>query len=91
MTKRYVPNMKKVHAAARRAGVPTKNVQLSKRPGKKLQVTLPDGKVVHVGNSDYSDYTIHGDKQRRRNYLNRSKGMPHAKWSRNWLARKLLW
>lgn len=89
--RRYVPNMRKVHAAARRAGIPPKDVVLSKKPGKKLQVTLPSGKAVDIGNSEYSDYTLHNDEGRRRNYLKRSKGMPHAKWSKNWLARKLLW
>ena len=91
MPKRFVPNMRKVHAAARKAGIPTRDVKLSPKPGSKLQVTLPDGRLVHIGHSGYSDYTLHGDEDRRRNYLARSKGMPHAKWSKNWLARKLLW
>ena len=91
MAKRFVPNMRRVHAAARKAGIPPSRVTLSKKPQHKLQVVLPTGRVVHIGHSGYSDYTIHRDEDRRRNYLKRSKGMPHPKWSRNWLARKLLW
>ena len=89
--KRYVPNMRKVHAAARAAGIPTRDVTLSDRPGSKLKVIVPGGRAVYVGHPYYSDMTIHGDKKRQSNYLKRSKGMPHKKWSKNWLARKLLW
>ena len=44
----------------------------SSRKNNKYVVTLPSGKKVHFGSSQYEDYTIHGDKDRRDKYLSRA-------------------
>jgi hypothetical protein len=56
-------------------------------------------KVIHFGNSNYEDFTIHGDKKRRENYLARSANIKNKKgqltkndiFSANYHARKILW
>lgn len=88
----YKPNMAKVRAAARRHGIDPSCVKPSTRKGKKLMVfDQKTGRHVHFGHSGYSDFTIHGDKKRRANYLKRAKGMPHPRMSPNFLAINLLW
>lgn len=44
----------------------------SNKKDKKWMVITPDGKkVIHFGNSNYEDMTIHGDESRKTAYLNR--------------------
>ena len=73
----------------------TAKIQLSTKKDKKYMVTTPEGRRVHFGQMEYEDYTRHGDKTRRKNYLRRSAKIrgdwKKDKYSANNLARKLLW
>lgn len=42
----------------------------SYKKGKKYQVQLP-GKIVHFGDSNYEDYTVHHDDKRKQSYQQR--------------------
>ena len=75
---------------------------LSWKKDKKMVVLAIKGgiqKVVHFGQKGYEDYTMHGDKKRRANYLKRSAGIRNKKgkltkndkFSPNYWARKILW
>jgi hypothetical protein len=56
-------------------------------------------KIVHFGQDGYEDYTQHGSKDRRKNYLTRSAGIRDKNgkltkddpFSPNYWARKVLW
>jgi len=74
----------------------------SKTKGKKLSVyVMRDGKkkLIHFGDSKMKDFTQHGDKERRKAYLARSKGIRDKKGnltyndknSANYYSRKYLW
>ena len=54
-------------------------VAKSTAKGKKYTATLPDGKKVNFGAKGYQDFTQHGDKARRKNYLAR-----HGAGGQNW-------
>jgi len=73
----------------------TAKIGLSTKRDKKYMITTPNGRIVHFGQMGYEDYTKHGNKTRRKNYLTRSgkiKGdWAKDKYSPNNLARKLLW
>jgi hypothetical protein len=54
------------------------NITKSTRAGKKMMATFYDAakkkvKTTHFGQEGASDYTIHGDMQRKANYLSRHK------------------
>lgn len=49
-------------------------IKKSTRKEKKLMVILPSKKVIHFGNTGYSDYTIHKNDKRKYNYILRHKG-----------------
>ena len=70
-------------------------IKISDKKDKKYMVIKPNGRYVHFGAIGYEDYTKHGNKTRRTNYLNRSgriKGdWKSDKYSANNLARNLLW
>ncbi len=76
-------------------GIPIK----STRKGKKLMVLTPQNKIIHFGHSSYEDYTQHKDKQRQKNYCNRSAGIKdkqgnltkNNKEKANYYARRFLW
>ena len=85
------PNMSAVHRNARRMGIPPRDVRVSKRKTKKIEVRDPAGRWVAAGHTGYADFTEHRDRRRRTNYLKRARGMPHPKWSPNWVAINLLW
>jgi len=74
----------------------------SSNPKKKGMVYVKkDGskKLIHFGDSSMKDFTQHGDKQRRKNYLNRSAGIKdksgnltaNNKNSANYWSRKINW
>jgi hypothetical protein len=82
----------------------------SNRKNKKYQVITPAGKIIHFGDSrmeQYKDTTPlklyshlnHGDKERRRRYLARAKGIKNKngeltannKESSNYYSIKYLW
>tara|TARA_R100001463_G_scaffold69255_2_gene122736 strand:- start:379 stop:624 length:246 start_codon:yes stop_codon:yes gene_type:complete len=76
-------------------GIPIK----STRKGKKLMVLTPQNKIIHFGDSNMKDYTQHKDKQRKKNYCNRSAGIKdkqgnltkNNKEKANYYARRFLW
>jgi hypothetical protein len=81
--------------------VPNKPVK-SDRPEKKKMVLVKRGdkkKLVHFGDSSMSDYTKHGSKKRRSNYLSRSGGIRNKSgeltkndpFSPNYWSRRKLW
>lgn len=45
------------------------HLYISSRKDKKLMIINPAGKKIHFGDNNYSDYTIHKDKDRRNRYL----------------------
>lgn len=52
----------------------------------------PDGKKIHFGAKNMSDYTIHNDDKRKQNYINRHK--KNEKWDEinpGSLSRWILW
>lgn len=86
------PNMRIVRANARRHGIPSADVRPSRRKDKKIEVRVPGTRRwVAAGHSGYADFTLHRDKARRARYLKRARGMPHPKYSPNWVAIHLLW
>ena len=65
-------------------------------PAKKYMIYDPkNNKWVNFGQLGYEDYTKHGNKTRRKNYLTRTKGMlgdwKNNKYSANNLSRHILW
>lgn len=87
------PNMRAVRRNARRIGIPARDVRPSRRKLKKIEVRVPGARErwVAAGHTDYADYTTHRDRARRASYLKRARGMPHPKWSPNFIAINLLW
>jgi hypothetical protein len=85
------------------------NYELSSRKGKKLMTVGPNGKLIHFGADGmehFKDKTNllpkklnHGDKDRRKSYLDRSGKIKDGKGnltkdnpnSANYHARKILW
>ena len=82
----------------------------STRKNKKYMVVSPSGKKIHFGDTRYSHYRDstplklyshldHNDKERRKNYLKRAKGIKNKsgdltykdKESANYYAVKYLW
>jgi hypothetical protein len=76
----------------------------STRKDKKMSVYVKDEKtgkpkLIHFGQKGYSDFTKHGDKKRRENYLKRSGGIRDGKGrltkdnknTANYWARRILW
>jgi hypothetical protein len=72
-----------------------KPVETSTRKNKKYMILNDDNKYVHFGDSRYTDYTKHNDKERRKRYLDRAtkiKGnWKKDKYSPNLLSQNLLW
>ena len=68
-------------------------IQPSTRKGKRFMATYANGKVVHFGSSVGKAYIDHGDKAKRKAYLERHE--PRENWndpfSPGSLSRYLLW
>ena len=68
-------------------------ISKSTRKGKKYEAT--DGsKTVHFGDSNYSDFTKHGDEERKKRYLQRHSNEDHSisnALSPAFLAKNILW
>ncbi len=74
--------------------------ELSDRKNKKLK-TIVSGKEIHFGDKRYKHYfdktgllskrLNHGDEDRRRNYLTRTKPLGNDPTKANYHARKILW
>ena len=75
------------------------SLDYSKRKNNKCVVTLPGGKNLHFGSSQYPDFLIHKDKERRDKYLARAKKIKNKKGeltyenpeSANYWSVNLLW
>ena len=64
-------DFKKLTKKAKKLGAESLNY--STRKNKKYVVTLPGGKKIHFGSSQYPDYLIHKDEERKDKYLTRAK------------------
>ena len=88
---------KKLTRNAKKLGAVSLNY--STRKNNKYMATLPGGKKVHFGSSQYPDYTIHKDKERRDKYLSRAMKIKNKQGelthnkpeSANYWSTKLLW
>lgn len=67
----------------------------SSNKNKKYCIYDKNDKLIHFGQLGYEDYTKHLDRQRRKNYLNRSASImgdwKKNKYSPNNLSREILW
>jgi hypothetical protein len=62
------------------------------RKNKKLAVVFNNNRTIHIGDNRYSDYSQHGDKKRKENYIKRHAHNGYTNpYSANTLSRYLLW
>ena len=88
---------KKLTSKAKKLGADS--LDYSTRKNNKYVATLPGGKKIHFGSSQYSDYLIHKDKERRDRYLSRAKKIKNKQGeltytnpeSANYWSVNLLW
>lgn len=80
--------MTKARANAAKIGV---TIKRSTRQGKKLDIFKGDKKVASIGSSAYDDFTVHGDEQRRKNYLSRHGKTRVKVGTPSYYAWKILW
>ena len=88
---------KKLSNKAKKLGA--ESLDFSTRKNNKYMATLPSGKKVHFGSSNYPDYLIHQDKERRDRYLARAKKIKNKQGeltytnpeSSNYWSVNLLW
>lgn len=78
-----------------RSNLKPRLVERSSRANKKYMVLDDNNKIVHFGVSNYEDYTVHKDEQRREAYLKRATAIK-GNWkdnpfSPNSLSINLLW
>jgi len=81
-------SMKKAQANAKKIGV---TVKKSTRQGKKLDIFKDGKKVASIGDVNYYDFTVHGDEQRRKNYLSRHAKTRVKVGTPSYYAWKILW
>ena len=62
---------KKLTRKAQKLGA--ESLDYSTRKNNKYVATFSSGKKIHVGSSQYPDYLIHKDKERKERYLSRAK------------------
>ena len=72
------------------------NIQISpsNKVGKKLKAVINNSKIIHFGDSAYSDYTKHKDPKRKQNYISRHSNEDHTKSniaSAAFMSRHVLW
>ena len=75
------------------------SLDYSKRKNNKYVVKLPSGKNLHFGSSQYPDFLIHKDNERKEKYLSRAKKIKNKKGeltyenpeSANFWSVNLLW
>lgn len=86
------PNMEVVKKFAKKHGYNVRKISKA-NPPYKLTYTTPTGDVVKFGSLSYEDFSTHRDPARQKNYCRRSQGISsdRNKYSKNTLARKLLW
>jgi hypothetical protein len=66
-------------------------IEPSTNKTKKYKATFSNGVVTHFGAKGYEDYTIHHDKARKKNYLQRHVHDSHNPRSAGELSRTILW
>ena len=88
---------KKLTKKAKKLGA--ESLDYSTRKNNKYVATLSSGKKIHFGSSQYPDYLIHQDKQRKERYLARAKKIKNKQGeltytnseSANYWSIQLLW
>lgn len=61
----------------------------SSKSNKKYMVTLPNGKKVHFGDSNYEDFTTHHDINRKMKYIKRH--MKNENWTKTGIDTPGFW
>ena len=87
----------KLNRKAKKLGA--ESLDYSKRKNNKYVVKLPGGKNLHFGSSQYPDFLIHKDEERKEKYLARAKKIKNKKGeltyenpeSTNFWSVNLLW
>lgn len=64
-------------------------LQKSTKKDKKWMITLPSDKVIHFGAKGYSDFTLHKDPKRKKNYIARHK--PNENWNKSGIDTAGFW
>ena len=90
-------DFKKLSKNAQKLGA--ESLDYSKRKNNKYVVTLPSGKKLHFGSSNYPDFLIHQDEDKKDKYLCRAKTIKNKKGeltfenpeSANYWSVNLLW
>ena len=88
---------KKLAKKAKKLG--DESLDYSTRKNNKYVATLSSGKKIHFGSSQYPDFLIHKDKERKERYLTRAKKIKNKQGeltytnpeSANFWSVKLLW
>ena len=97
---KYVVSGKKFKKLTKKAKeLGAQSLDYSSRKNNKYVTTLPSGKKIHFGSSQYPDYLVHGDKERRDRYLARAKKIENKQGelthtnpeSANYWSVNLLW
>ena len=90
-------DFQKLSKKAKKLGA--ESLDYSKRKNNKYVVKLPSGKNLHFGSSQYPDFLIHKDNERKEKYLSRAMKIKNKKGeltyenpeSANYWSVKLLW
>ena len=90
-------DFQKLSKKAKKLGA--ESLDYSRRKNNKYVVKLPGGKNLHFGSSQYPDYLIHKDNERKEKYLSRAKKIKNKKGeltyenpeSANFWSVNLLW
>ena len=90
-------DFQKLSKKAKKLGA--ESLDYSKRKNNKYVVKLPSGKNLHFGSSQYSDFLIHKDNERKEKYLSRAMKIKNKKGeltyenpeSANFWSVNLLW
>ena len=90
-------DFQKLSKKAKKLGA--ESLDYSKRKNNKYVVTLPSGKNLHFGSSQYPDFLIHKDNERKEKYLSRAMKIKNKKGeltynnpeSANFWSVNLLW
>ena len=90
-------DFQKLNKKAKKLGA--ESLDYSKRKNNKYVVKLPSGKNLHFGSSQYPDYLIHKDNERKEKYLSRAMKIKNKKGeltyenpeSANFWSVNLLW
>ena len=90
-------DFQKLSKKAKKLGA--ESLDYSRRKNNKYVVKLPSGKNLHFGSSQYPDFLIHKDNERKEKYLSRAKKIKNKKGeltyenpeSANFWSVNLLW